>query len=431
MSTKIQKINNFHEASQSLESITNRTSSGSQETVTKIVEEILGEIQKSGDEALFKFTEKYDGFRPDPLEVPQEKLKKAWEETPFNLQDALKTAKERIEKFHYLQIPKDISFTGDTGEKLGRRWGPVEKAGIYIPGGRASYPSTVIMNAIPAKVAGVKELIMVTPAGKDGEINSTVMAAAYLLGIERVFRIGGAQAIAALAFGTETIPKVDVISGPGNIFVTLAKKSVYGKVGIDSLAGPSEVLIIADKSAKIEQIASDLLAQAEHDPLAAAILITTELKIIDSLPEEIDKQLKNHPRAEICKKSLEDWGVLIHCESLDECIKLSDEFAPEHLEILTEDPCEVSKKINNAGAIFIGPWTPEAVGDYLAGPNHTLPTSGTARFSGALSVETFMKNTSIIQFNSKALTRNKEAIVELAKSEGLFSHAQSIRIRSD
>ena len=425
---KMKCIHNKQDAINELARITKRTSS-TQEQAIDTVQTILQKVEISGDKAIFEYTKQFDGFIPNPIQIKPEKLEKAWEETPEKLQNSLKQAFERIKNFHQLQIPKNISIQGEYGEQIGRYWKPVKKAGIYIPGGRASYPSTVLMNAIPALVAGVEEIVMVTPAAPSGEVNTTVLAAAHLVGIKKVFRVGGAQAIGGLAFGTKSIPKVDVISGPGNLYVTLAKKFVYGKVGIDSLAGPSEVLVIADEQAKTKQIAADLLAQAEHDPLAAAILITTESKIADEIPTEIEKQLVNHPRAEICIRSLTDWGLIIVCEDLDSCAQLSDEFAPEHLELLINNPEELAEKINNAGAIFLGPWTPEAVGDYLAGPNHTLPTSGTSRFSGALSVETFMKNTSMIKFTKNALEKTQSAIIELANSEGLYSHAESIKVR--
>ncbi len=435
MQTRSSKINlrcvtNFEDSITELERITKRTTGGSQIKAIETVNTILQEIEENGDQALLEYTKKFDGFTPEPLSISPDKLLEAWESTPNQLQNSLIIAKERISNFHKQQLPKDISIEGIYGEQLGRRWKPVQKAGIYVPGGRASYPSTVLMNAIPALVAGVEQIIMTTPAGRNGEINKTVLAAAHLVGIKKVFRIGGAQAIGALAHGTQSIPKVDVITGPGNIYVTLAKKSVYGKVGIDSLAGPSEVLIIADKTAQVKHVAADLLAQAEHDPLASAILITTEINLAKELPDEIEKQLKHHPRADICINSLNNWGLIIICKDLEDSSELSDKFAPEHLELLVKDPKKLANRIKNAGAIFLGPWTPEAVGDYLAGPNHTLPTSGTARFSGALSVETFMKNTSIIQFNENALLRTKSAIMELAKSEGLHSHSESIKVRT-
>ena len=412
-----------------LNRITNRTSGTAQDTAIKVVQDILKKVSEKGDEALKEYTYRFDGFLAEQFQVPSDLILKAWEDTPKTLQDSLLLAKKRIEKFHALQVPKDITHIGPHGEKLGRRWSPVDKAGIYIPGGRAAYPSTVLMNAIPAYVAGVNQTIMVSPPNPQGEINQTVLAAAHITGIDKVFRIGGAQAIGALSNGTESIPKVDVITGPGNIYVTLAKKNVYGKVGIDSLAGPSEILIIADQSAKLEHVASDMLAQSEHDPLASAILITTNKKLAEELPGEIERQLINHPRFEICRKSIIDWGLIVICNNLDECVKLSDSFAPEHLELLVDEPQQLSKKIKNAGAIFLGSWSPEAIGDYLGGPNHTLPTSGTAKFAGALGVETFMKNTSLIDFSKEAFNETKNAVIELAKSEGLHSHAESIKIR--
>ncbi len=425
----IKCTNQIEQANFELKRITERTSGAIQDKAYEVVREILHNVRKRGDEALLEYTQTFDGFLAKPLQISSEQIVKAWDRTPISLQNALLTAKKRIEIFHNLQVPKDISYTGPHGETLGRQWKPVEKAGIYVPGGRAAYPSTVLMNAIPASVAGVKEIIMVSPANSQGDINQTVLAAAHISGINKVFRVGGAQAIAALANGTHSIPKVDVISGPGNIYVTLAKKFVYGTVGIDSLAGPSEVLIIADHSAKVEHIASDLLAQAEHDPLASAILITTEKRFAEELPKEIKRQIANSPRSEICKKSLSDWGLIVICDNLNTCAKLSNDFAPEHLELLVDNPKEFSKNIKNAGAIFIGSWTPEAIGDYLAGPNHTLPTSGTARFSGALGVETFMKNTSLIEFTEQAFNKTKKDVIELAKSEGLYSHSESLKIR--
>ena len=390
---------NEQNAKDGLERITRRTSGNAQVQAMESVQKILNDVQRDGDQALIHYTKIFDQYNPEPLIIEQRKLKAAWEKLKPSLKEALQLAHKRIENFHKLQLPKDIYIEGDYGEMLGRRWQPVEKAGIYIPGGRAAYPSTVLMNSIPAKVAGVKEVIMASPGDSNGEISEVVLAAAHLAGIKKVLRVGGAQSIGGLAFGTESISPVDVITGPGNIYVTLAKKLVYGQVGIDSLAGPSEVLIIADETANQKHVASDLLAQAEHDPLAASILITTDSHLAKQVPIEINKQLESHPRSAICKSSLENWGAIIICKNIDSCIKLSNFFAPEHLEIIIKEPKNIINKIKNAGAIFIGEWSPEAVGDYLAGPNHTLPTSGTARFSGALCVETFMKNTSLIQFN--------------------------------
>ena len=422
-------INDKKEALQELRRIASRTNSENNNKINAIVEEILQEVNTYGDIAVEKYTKKFDGFNPNPMQVSAETLKNAWDEIDSNLKRSLMVAHQRIKKFHEKEIPISFTLRGEHGDVVQRKWRPVKKAGIYIPGGRAAYPSTVLMNAIPATVAGVEKIIMVSPGNTEGEINKTVLAAAYLSGINKVFRIGGAQAIGALAFGTNQIDKVDVISGPGNIYVTTAKKLIYGFTGIDSLAGPSEILIIADESARSTHIASDLLAQAEHDPLASSILLTTSKKQAKEVLEELYKKIDDHPRKEICTQSIENWGLIVICENHESCIELSNEFAPEHLEILASDPTKILEDIENAGAIFLGKWTPEAVGDYLAGPNHTLPTSGNSRFSGSLGVETFMKNTSIIEFNEKSLKANSHDIINLAKSEGLHSHANSVEER--
>ncbi len=422
-------INNKEKAIQELRRISQRTTSGNNKKITLIVEDILEDVKVYGDEAVEKYTKKFDGFLPKPMRVSTKDLKTAWEETDHQLKKSLEVAYQRIKKFHEKEIPESFTIKGEYGDSVQRRWMPVKKAGLYIPGGRASYPSTVLMNAIPAKVAGVKEISMVSPGDQKGIINKTVLAAAYLSGVDKVFRIGGAQAIGALAFGTNQINKVDVITGPGNIYVTTAKKLIYGFTGIDSLAGPSEILIIADRTAKSSQIASDLLAQAEHDPLASSILLTTSNDQAQEVYDEVFKKIENHPRKEICIQSIKNWGLIAICDNLESCIELSNDFAPEHLEIITRDPNKTLENIENAGAIFLGKWTPEAVGDYLAGPNHTLPTCGNARFSGSLGVETFMKNTSVIKFNEKSLKINSLDIINLAKSEGLHSHANSVKIR--
>ncbi|MCP9822712.1 histidinol dehydrogenase [Cyanobium sp. L1E-Cus] len=416
-------------AADRLGTIAERTSGGRLREEMVRVEEILSRVQAEGDAALMELTERFDGVRPDPLRIPPQRLADAWQATPESLKDALRLAHQRILAFHQHQLPTDLAVTGPHGELLGRRWRPVQRAGLYVPGGRASYPSTVLMNAVPARVAGVQRLVMVTPPGPGGEPHETVLAAAHLAGVEEVYRVGGAQAIGALAFGTATIPRVDVISGPGNLYVTLAKKAVYGRVAIDSLAGPSEVLVIADHSARADQVAADLLAQAEHDPLAAAILLTTSPELAAAMPAALEAQLENHPRAEITRTALNDWGLIVLCDSLGRAAQLSDCFAPEHLELLVEDPEILAEQIQHAGAIFMGPYTPEAVGDYLAGPNHTLPTAGTARFAGALGVETFMRHTSLIRFNREALEATGSAVITLAESEGLHSHAESVKRR--
>ena len=417
------------QAQTELQRLSSRTAQTQQSEARDRVDAILAAVRNRGDAAIADFTEQFDGFRPLPMAVPQEELEQAWTTLPTNLRDALELAHRRITDFHQRQRPADLAVTGPHGEQLGRRWRPVQRAGLYVPGGRAAYPSTVLMNAVPARVAGVKELVICSPAGRDGEVNPVVLAAANLAGVKTVFRLGGAQAIAAMAYGSESVPKVDVISGPGNLYVTLAKQAVYGQVAIDSLAGPSEVLVIADHSAQPDQVAADLLAQAEHDPLAAAVLITTDHALADGINAAVAEQLSNHPRREICEAALRDWGLVVVCDDLESCARLSDSFAPEHLELLVERPEPLADRIQNAGAIFLGPWSPEAVGDYLAGPNHTLPTCGAARFSGALSVETFMRHTSLIGFNRAALEATGSAVQELATSEGLHSHAESVRRR--
>ena len=422
-------VRDLDRAQTELKRLSSRTTQTQQGEARERVEAILTAVRDHGDAAIAEFTERFDGFRPEPMAVSPEALEQAWTSLPTNLRDALELAHRRITDFHQRQRPADLAVTGPHGEQLGRRWRPVERAGLYVPGGRAAYPSTVLMNAVPARVAGVKDVVICSPAGRDGAVNPVVLAAAHLAGVKTVFRLGGAQAVAAMAYGSESVPKVDVISGPGNLYVTLAKQAVYGQVAIDSLAGPSEVLVIADHSAKPDQVAADLLAQAEHDPLAAAVLITTDPALADGINAAVAEQLADHPRQEICEAALRDWGLVVVCDDLESCARLSDSFAPEHLELLVERPEPLADRIQNAGAIFLGPWSPEAVGDYLAGPNHTLPTCGAARFSGALSVETFMRHTSLIGFNRAALEATGSAVQELATSEGLHSHAESVRRR--
>jgi histidinol dehydrogenase len=342
---------------------------------------------------------------------------------------AIELAAANIEAFHRQRLPKSWVTFGEDNVVLGKRYNPVDRAGIYVPGGRACYPSTVLMNAIPAKVAGVPQIAMVTPPGAEKALNPAVLVAAQVAGIEEIYRVGGAQSIAALAYGTDTIAKVDVITGPGNIYVTLAKKLVYGTVGIDSLAGPSEVLIIADRYANPVHVAADLLAQAEHDPMAAAILITTDFTFATAVQAEVASQLQHHPRRTLTEKSIAHYGLIAVVDNLQIAAELSNRFAPEHLEIKTDDPWALVNQIRHAGAIFIGDSTPEAVGDYLAGPNHTLPTSGAARYASALGVETFMKHSSLIQYSQTALSKVGNAIQALTQAEGLFSHGESVRLR--
>ena len=395
------------------------------------VREVLQAVKRQGDRAVLHYTAEFDKqtLRPDELRVTGSELEAAYHQVPKDLLQAIRLAAQQIEAFHRQRIPKSWVHFGEDEVVLGKRYTPVDRAGLYVPGGRAAYPSTVLMNAIPAKVAKVPRRVMVTPPGPDKAINPAVLVAAQEAGIEEIYRVGGAQAIAALAYGTETIPKVDVVTGPGNIYVTLAKKLVYGTVGIDSLAGPSEVLVIADDTANPVHVAADLLAQAEHDPMAAAILLTTDAGLAKNVQAAVERQLVDHPRRTLTEKAIANYGLIVLVESLEAAAELSNEFAPEHLELEVEDPWAILPQIRHAGAIFLGHSTPEAVGDYLAGPNHTLPTSGAARYASALGVETFLKHSSIIQYSETALRKMGNAIEILAKAEGLPSHADSVRRR--
>ncbi|HEY9694045.1 MAG TPA: histidinol dehydrogenase [Oculatellaceae cyanobacterium] len=396
------------------------------------VREVLQAVKRQGDKALLHYTAEFDGqnLNIEDLRVSGSEMDAAYQQVSKELLNAIQLACKNIEAFHRQRVPKSWVQFGDDDVVLGKRYTPVDRAGLYVPGGRASYPSTVLMNAVPAKVAGVPKIVMVTPPGPDKKVNAAVLVAAQEAGIEEIYRVGGAQAIAALAYGTDTIPKVDVITGPGNIYVTLAKKLVYGTVGIDSLAGPSEVLIIADQTANPTYIAADMLAQAEHDPMAAAILVTTDSVLAKKVQNEVEQQLRNHQRRLLTEKAIAHYGLIVVVDSLEEAAELSNHFAPEHLELEIAEPWELLNQIRHAGAIFLGNSTPEAVGDYLAGPNHTLPTSGAARYASALGVETFIKHSSLIQYSPKALQKVANAIQVLADAEGLPSHADSVRLRT-
>jgi len=396
------------------------------------VREVLQTVKREGDQALLNYTAQFDGcsLNLENLRVSGSELDAAYQQVNKELLDAIRLASRKIEAFHRERTPKSWVQFGDDEVVLGKRYTPVDRAGLYIPGGRAAYPSTVLMNAIPAKVAKVPRIIMCTPPGQEQGIAPAVLVAAQEAGVAEIYRVGGAQAIAAMAYGTRTIPKVDVITGPGNIYVTLAKKLVYGTVGIDSLAGPSEVLIIADNQANPAHVAVDLLAQAEHDPMAAAILITTDETLAKKVALEVDRQLAEHPRRTLTEKAIAHYGLAIVVESLEVATELSNQFAPEHLELEVAEPWDLLPQIRHAGAIFLGGSTPEAVGDYLAGPNHTLPTSGAARYASALGVETFMKSSSLIQYSPQALQKVASAIDILATAEGLPSHAESVRMRT-
>jgi histidinol dehydrogenase len=394
------------------------------------VQQVLQAVKRQGDRAVLHYTEEFDQvtLQSQQLRVSGSEIDAAYQQVPQNLLSAIRLACRNVEAFHKKRVPKSWVEFEKNDIVLGKRYTPVDRAGLYIPGGRAAYPSTVIMNAIPARVAGVPRIVMTTPPGSQA-VNPAILVAAQEAGVTEIYRVGGAQAIAALAYGTETIPKVDVISGPGNIYVTLAKKLVYGTVGIDSLAGPSEVLIIADETANPVYIAADLLAQAEHDPLAAAILLTPDSKLAKATAAEVERMLVNHPRRMLTEKAIANYGLVAIVDSLDVAAELSNEFAPEHLELEVADPWALMEGIRHAGAIFLGQSTPEAVGDYLAGPNHTLPTSGAARYASALSVETFMKHSSVIHYSPTALKEVADAVIDLATAEGLPSHADSVKLR--
>ncbi len=391
------------------------------------VNRIITTVMEKGDKALYDFTEKYDGVKLEELNVDKEFLKTA--EIKVELLESLKVAKNRLIDYSKSQLNKSWYKRNENGGFVGEQVTPLDRVGLYIPGGRAAYPSSVLMTAVPALVAGVEEIVAVSPPGKDGKINPVVARTLNLCGIDEVYSIGGAQAIAALAYGTETIKSVDKIVGPGNKYVTMAKKLVFGQVDIDMLAGPSEVLVIADETAEPAAIAADLLAQAEHDPEARVVLITTEEDIIIKVENELEGQLEKLETKETAKSSLEDYGLIIKVESLDEAIAASNKIAPEHLELIVNDPLKYIDRIKHAGSIFIGRWTPEVAGDYLAGPNHVLPTSGTARFSSPLSVNDFVKSSSLIYFTEEELRSTFTDIERIAESEGLPAHASAARIR--
>lgn len=428
-------VTQFSEIETELSRIANRTHSDQNMHREATVREILQTVQRQGDRALLSYTAEFDhvDMTEADLRVSGAEMEAAYQAISPSLLHALQLAKQRIQAFHEQQVPKSwVTFEG-ADIVLGKQYRPVDRAGLYIPGGRAAYPSTVLMNAVPAQVAGVKQIVMVTPPGSDGQggkgISPAVLVAAQEAGIQTIFRVGGAQAVAALAYGTKTIPAVDVITGPGNVYVMLAKKQVYGQVGIDSLAGPSEVLVIADRTAIPEHLAVDLLAQAEHDPLAAAILLTEDAQQAEQVAAAVVARLRDHPRRVETEKSIFNYGLIGVVKDRQEAVRLSNGFAPEHLELQVQDPWDLVHDITHAGAIFLGHYTPEAVGDYLAGPNHTLPTSGAARYASALSVETFMKHSSLIQYSPRALAQAREAIDALTTAEGLPSHGESVRIR--
>jgi len=399
--------------------------------VSAIVTDIIDEIIDEGNKAVKAHIEKFDKWEvksDEDLMISQEDMKKAYENINDDLKKALHIAYDRIKTYHEKQLPKSWIDFEKNGTILGQKVSAVDKAGLYIPGGKAAYPSSLLMNAIPAIVAGVEEIVVCTPTPND-EINELVLAACYICNVSKAFKVGGASAIAAMAYGTETIPKVDVITGPGNIFVATAKKLVFGEVNIDMIAGPSEIGILSDETAKPKYLAIDLLSQAEHDEMASSIMITTSSEIASKTSDEVEAYLQTLSREEIARKSIEERGSIIVANNMDEAIELMNEIAPEHLEVMTTNAFELLPKIKHAGAIFLGENTPEPIGDYIAGPNHTLPTGSTAKFYSPLNVENFMKKSSIINFSKQAIDELGEACAILAETEGLTAHAESVRVR--
>lgn len=403
---------------------------GADLTAAEIVDKIVGDVRRDGDEAVIKYTKLIDRteFTPEEFVVTEAEYEAAYQEADPAVVDSLRKAAENVRRYHQEQKPNSWMTYRDKGSILGQSVIPLDRVGIYVPGGTAAYPSSVIMNAMPAVVAGVKEIIMMVPP-KNGKINPYVLVAAKEAGVSKIFKIGGAQAIAAMAFGTETIPRVDKITGPGNIFVTLAKKAVYGHCDIDMLAGPSEILIVADKTADPAYTAADMLSQAEHDMLASSIVITDSPELAEKVAVEAEKQLKLLPREEITRASLDRNGMIIITEDIMQAVELANVSAPEHMEVLTEQPFQLLPYIRHAGAVFLGAYSPEPLGDYFAGPNHVLPTGGTARYYSVLNVETFMKRTSIISYTQEQLDAVSDDVIRLAEAEGLQAHANAVKLR--
>ena len=404
---------------------------GSYTEYENTVNDIIDNVRKNGDKAVFEYTLKFDKseLNASNIRVTEDEIKAAYKELDPKFVEVMKKSAENIRVFHEKQKRNSWIDTREDGSILGQRILPIEISGVYVPGGKAAYPSSVLMNVVPAKVAGVERIVMCTPPGKDGKVNAGTLVAADIAGVTEVYKVGGAQAIAAMAFGTESIPKVDKITGPGNIFVALAKKACFGHVSIDSIAGPSEILVVADETANARYVAADLLSQAEHDELASAILVTTSEKLANDVSAEIEGFLKELSRTDIIKKSLDNYGYIFIADDMDAAVDAANAIASEHLEIITKDPYEVMTKIKNAGAIFLGAYSSEPLGDYFAGPNHILPTNRTARFFSPLNVDDFMKKTSIISYSRDALSKVHEDIELFAKEEGLTAHANSIAVR--
>lgn len=397
--------------------------------VTNTVSEIIDNVKENGDKALFEYCKKFDKADLSSLEVSREEIEEAFDSVEPEFLEIIKQAAENIKNFHSKQIRNSFIINEQDGIVTGQKITPIEKVGLYVPGGTAAYPSTVLMDSIPAKIAGCKEICITTPPSADGKVNPVILAAAKIAGVDRIFKIGGAQAVAALAYGTQTVPKVDKIVGPGNAFVAEAKRQVFGMVSIDMIAGPSEILVIADGKSNPAFVAADLLSQAEHDKMASAVLVTDSEELANSVSIEIEKQLKELPREEIARASIENNGKIIIAENLTDVIDVANEIAPEHLELCVDNPFDYLDKIKNAGSIFMGRYCPEALGDYFAGPNHTLPTSGTARFSSPLSVDDFVKKSQYTYYTKEALFKVADSVAFFAEKEGLSAHAKSAVIR--
>ena len=397
--------------------------------VEGIVADIIANVVKNGDRALFEYTERFDKARLSTLEVSKEEIDEAVASVPEKFLDILREAAENLRTFHKKQVREGFTIKQENGVITGQKITPVDRAGLYVPGGTAAYPSTVLMDSIPAQIAGCEEIVMVTPPSADGKVNPVILAAAKIAGVTRIFKVGGAQAIAALAYGTESIPKVDKIVGPGNAFVAEAKKQVFGKVSIDMIAGPSEILVVADKESNARYVAADLLSQAEHDKNASAVLVTDSMELAEAVSAELERQIPLLPRAEIARTSIDNNGKIIVASDLNVAIDIANEIAPEHLELCVDDPFAYLDKVKHAGSIFMGRYCPEALGDYFAGPNHTLPTSGTARFSSPLSVDDFVKRSQFTYYTREALEKTADKIAYFANKEGLDAHAKSATVR--
>lgn len=397
--------------------------------VTSAVTDILNNVKQNGDDAVREYTLKFDGHMPSKFEISREEIDSSPDKCDRDFILALYKAADNIRDFHARQKQQSWLEPKQNGVILGQRIRGLKRVGVYVPGGTAAYPSSVLMNVIPAKIAGVKEIVMVTPPQKDGTANPDILAAAKIAGVDRVFLMGGAQAVAALAYGTQSVPKVDKIVGPGNIFVATAKKLLYGTVDIDMIAGPSEILMVADKSANPKFLAADLMSQAEHDKMASAILLTTSEETANETAKELSRQMQTLERRDIIEQSLNDFGAIIVCKDISEAVDFANELAPEHLELAVENPMEYIGRVDNAGSVFLGHYSPEPLGDYFAGPNHVLPTSGTARFFSPLSVDSFIKKSSFIYYTEPALSEAKDDIIKLAETEGLTAHANSIKVR--